>query len=146
MVNIRRIESEDLEELAELYLELTGENTDRKRMRKAYKEMEKDATYLVLGAWNEAGELVGSVYTRLCQDLVGECQYFLVVENVIVKGTARRQGIGKELLNYVKEYASSHNCSYSMLVSGAARKEAHQFYENAGYDGTVRGFRQYYYE
>lgn len=143
-MRLGKIKETDLEELAILYEELMEEKTNLERMKEAYQKMSEDSSYFVVGAWNDKNELVGSVYTRICQDLVGECRNFLVVENVIVKHTARRQGIGKSLLEFVEKYAKDHDCEYSMLVSGSARKEAHELYIKAGYDATVRGFRKIY--
>lgn len=80
----------------------------------------------------------------LCKDLIGECEPFMAIENVVVSSKIRRQGIGRKLMNEIEVIARQQNCSYIILVSGGQRVEAHRMYESMGYrEEHVEGFRKF---
>ena len=80
----------------------------------------------------------------VCQDLVGACRPFLVIENVVVSSEFRRSGIGRLLMDSIEAVAREQNCYYIILVSGGQRKEAHRFYAALGYkDEAVEGYRKH---
>ena len=144
MLTIAPIGPSDLEQLALLYEELTGAKTNRVLMESLYKKIAENADYILIGAKDEEQRLVGSVMGIVCTDLVGQCQPFMVLENVVVNEKIRRQGVGLQLVNYMEKCARERNCYYTMLVSLAKRKEAHAFYESLGYKmGVVQGFKKY---
>lgn len=144
MLTIQKIEMEHLPELATLYEELSGEKTNLSKMKETYLKLLHNESYELLGAIYN-GKLAGSVMGIYCEDLIGECRPFMVIENVVVSSSVRRQGVGRKLMNRLEELARSRDCSYIILVSGPARAEAHQMYESLGYnqDEMVRGFRKY---
>jgi ribosomal protein S18 acetylase RimI-like enzyme len=143
MMEIKKIEQNDLIDLASLFEELSGKPTDINLMLKNYEWMEKNGDYIVLGAKYER-RLVGSLMGIICHDLVGECMPFMVIENVIVSNKFRGQGIGKKLMFEIEKIGKERNCYYTMFVSGAQRKEAHKFYESLGYKlDEVQGFKKY---
>lgn len=142
MVNINRICADDLEELADLYKELLYVEANLEKMKKTFEWVNSNDNYILLGAKDANNKLVGSVLGITCQDIIGSCRPFMVIENVIVKNNKR--GIGKQLMNYLENYAHEINCSYTMLVSSSYRKESHKFYESVGYDiDAVQGFKKY---
>lgn len=64
--------------------------------------------------------------------------YFPTMKNVMgiaVDSAYRRCGIGKALLAAVEAWAKETKSKGIRLVSGADRKEAHEFYRNCGFDG-----------
>jgi GNAT superfamily N-acetyltransferase len=66
--------------------------------------------------------------------------YALVVDEM-----ARRQGVGRALMDYAEDLARQHDCIGTWLVSGFRRAdEAHKFYTELGYATTgyrfVKGF------
>ncbi|AIQ46675.1 hypothetical protein R70723_12940 [Paenibacillus sp. FSL R7-0273] len=143
MVTIREIEADSLTELIELYRELTGEPTDPARLAEAFASIKADSRYILLGAYVD-GELMGSLMGILCQDLVGDCRPFMVIENVVVSARARRQGLARQLMTAIEKLAHERNCCYIILVSGEKRKEAHVFYEKMGYRvEKVEGYRKH---
>lgn len=143
MVEIKEIEEHSLAELNELYNELINRRTDPAKLEEAYRSIQADSRYILLGAYVD-GELLGSVMGIVCQDLVGDCKPFMVIENVVVSSRSRRQGLGKQLMNAMEEIAHERNCYYIILVSGEQRKEAHVFYEELGYrDEKVEGYRKH---
>ncbi|AIQ52219.1 GNAT family N-acetyltransferase [Paenibacillus sp. FSL R7-0331] len=143
MVTIKEIETDSLAELNELYRELTGELTDPARLKETFASVKADSRYILLGAYVD-GELLGSLMGILCQDLVGECRPFMVIENVVVSARARRQGLARQLMTAIEQLARERNCYYIILVSGEKRKEAHVFYEKMGYrEEQVEGYRKH---
>lgn len=64
--------------------------------------------------------------------------YFPTMKNIMgiaVDSAYRRCGIGKALLSAVEVWAKETGAKGIRLVSGAGRKEAHDFYRNCGFDG-----------
>lgn len=144
MLNISSINASDLGELAVLYDELTGKKTNLVLMESLFKKITDNTDYILIGAKDKEQRLVGSVMGIICTDIVGECQPFLVLENVIVNEKCRRQGIGGKLIQYIENWARERNCYYIMLVSLIQRKDAHEFYEVNGYKpGVVQGYKKY---
>ncbi|MDR0266525.1 GNAT family N-acetyltransferase [Paenibacillus sp.] len=143
MITIRHITEKDLSGLSHLYEELLGISTHLDQMLQVFKSAESSGNYHILGAFHE-GELAGSLMGIVCLDLIGNCKPFMVIENVIVSGRIRRQGIGQKLMNEIEKIARENGCGYIILVSGEQRKEAHIFYEKLGYrDEKVEGFRKH---
>lgn len=143
MVVIKEIELESLHELGDLYQELMNKPSDLNKLEEVYEVIKADSRYILLGAFID-GELMGSLMGIICQDLVGDCKPFMVIENVVVSSRARRQGVGKKLMNAIEEMAHERDCYYIILVSGEQRKEAHIFYEMLGYrEEKVEGYRKY---
>lgn len=143
MVVIKEIEMESLPELGNLYQELMNKPSDLNKLEEVFKVVKADNRYILLGAFVE-GELLGSLMGIVCQDLVGDCKPFMVIENVVVSVRARRQGVGKKLMNAIEQAARERDCYYIILVSGEQRKEAHVFYESLGYrDEKVEGYRKH---
>jgi ribosomal protein S18 acetylase RimI-like enzyme len=143
MITIKPIGRDDLNDLATLLAELSGKLANMELMLKNLEWMEKNGDYYVLGAKLDQ-RLAGSIMGIVCRDLVGECKPFLVVENVIVSSQFRNQGIGKRLMLEMEKIGRKRDCHYIMFVSGAQRRDAHQFYESLGYKlNVVQGFKKY---
>jgi GNAT superfamily N-acetyltransferase len=60
------------------------------------------------------------------------------VEEVTVNPPSRRSGLGRELMNYVEEWAQERNCR---LVALATRR-ASEFYKVLGYEESATYFRK----
>ena len=78
------------------------------------------------------GKTVGfvSVYTRI------HFQYarkVTTIDALIVDEKIRSQGIGKKLIDQVKEYGKTVNSKYIELHTNIKRKDAHRFYEDNGF-------------
>jgi len=143
LITFQTATTDDLEALAQLYEELSGEQPDFCKMKENFKMMELDPNYVVLTA-KENEVLVGSVMGIICLDLVRKCKPFMVIENVIVKSAWRGLGVGAKLMEEIEGIGRSRGCYFTMFVSGGHRKEAHKFYESIGYDlDLVQGFKKY---
>ncbi len=143
MMEIKKITTADLPDFAGLMEELAGEPVDFEQMTKNFAWINQNEDYYLLGA-KVNGKLAGSVMGIVCRDLVKQCRPFLVIENVIVASSVRKQGVGRELMLAIEQLGRERNCYYTMFVSGAQRKAAHQFYESLGYQlDLVQGFKKY---
>ncbi|WP_163878987.1 GNAT family N-acetyltransferase [Paenibacillus favisporus] len=144
MITIREITKADLNDLCRLYEELMDHQPNNyEKMVKVFDIIQAKGDYHILGAFKD-GELAGSVMGIVCQDLVGECKPFMVIENVVVSNRFRRLGIGKQLMMNIEAIGLERDCNYVIFVSGGQRKEAHAFYEKLGFkDEKVEGYRKY---
>ena len=140
---IKPVTVEVLPQLALLFEELSGNQTNIAKMAENFEWMQLNDDYILLGAFLDQ-KLVGSLMGIICRDLVGECKPFMVIENVIVSGEFRGRGIGKELMLAIEKIGIERGCYYVIFVSGAKRIEAHRFYESLGYRlDEVQGFKKY---
>ncbi len=58
----------------------------------------------------------------------------LYIDDLITKTSSHSRGYGKEMLEYLKDYAIMFQCQSLVLSSGFARESAHSFYEKHGFD------------
>ena len=57
---------------------------------------------------------------------------FLYVDDLVTADTERSKGHGKQLLDWLIDYARQQGCLQLHLDSGVQRKDAHRFYEREG--------------
>lgn len=140
---VRPIEQADLPALAGLLEALSSHPANPGAMLRVFQAIRANPDYHLLGAF--AGDvLAGTVMGVVCLDPVGDGRPFLVVENLVVSTAFRRQGQGRRLLDALEDRARERRCRYALLVSGAARTEAHAFYAALGYAATpASGFKKY---
>ena len=92
---------------------------------------------------DQQNNLVGSVMGIICEELYGDCNPFMVVEDVIVDKHQRRLGIASSLMRELEICALKHNCNYIIFVTESERTEAHRFYESLGYKSDeYKGFKK----
>lgn len=143
MTTIGPVGEVDLAALATLFTELVDTQTDHEAMLGCFRRMEASPDYILLGA-KQDGRLVGFMMGIVCQDIVGPCQPFMVVENVVVSQTARRQGVARALWAELEGEARRRRCHYCLLVTGDWREEAHRFYTSVGFAADkYKGFKKY---
>lgn len=141
MITVRPLLEQDLPDLLTLYNELYHVPTEPDRMRVSFRQMTSSPDYLVVGAFTDEGELVGSALSVICLDMIAGCRPWAMVENVIVTGRVRGQGVGRLLMDELERFARERGCSYIQLTT--SRPSAHQFYTALGYsDDLVRAFRK----
>ncbi|TVX94397.1 GNAT family N-acetyltransferase [Paenibacillus agilis] len=133
-ITIDLVLPDDLEALIELYKELVDNELHMEQIKTQFLRLQQNEDYYIIGAKNEAGQLMGTVMGIVCHDLLLNCRSFMVVENVIVSSNYRGLGIGKLLMERIEGIAIERNCYRTELFSSAARQAAHQFYESIGYD------------
>lgn len=139
-IRIEKLKLEDLPQLQQLYTELIPDGCPLSVLKKNFEAVSSKPEYC-LAAAKRGTFLLGTAAGIIC--LVPDAT-FMVVENVVVRNDCQGYGIGKRLLEHLDRFALENGCVYSLLVSSGFRKEAHRFYEAAGYTDDVRGFRKYY--
>jgi GNAT superfamily N-acetyltransferase len=141
-IEIAKLTKDDLEALAALYKQFWGEDSSVEKMHSTFERLDANPDYIFLGAKHD-GCLVGSVMGIICEELYGECQPFMVVEDVVVDEGHRRKGIGSQLMQELEECADSRDCSYIIFVTEQDRTTAHQFYQSHGYSpDKYKGFKK----
>ena len=144
MITINEIIYDDLGDLANLYEELLERKTNLEKFNESFDLINSDKDYLLIGAKDDNGNLVGSLLGIICKDLGGDCRPYIIIENVIVKSSCRGMGIGKLLMSFIEEFARMKNCYFTTLVSAFRRKDSHKFYESIGYaNDVVKGYKKY---
>lgn len=137
---MEKLKIEDLSGVLELHKTLIPFEISFDRSIDIYREMLMDENYFLLVAKDD-NKVIGSALGICCKCLAVS---FLVIEDVIVKDEVRGKGVGKKMMESLDEFAKRKHCAYAILVSSAFRKEAHRFYEKAGFIDGVRGFRKVY--
>lgn len=143
MITIDKLDFRDLPGLKQLYENaFDGSVTDFDKMTIGFNRIKDNPNYVILCAKSE-GQIIGSVLGVICNELFGQCNPFMVLEDVAVLKTHRRLGIAKQLMIQIEEYAKEAKCSMIIFVSSDHRKEAHKLYESVGYGiDKVNGFRK----
>jgi GNAT superfamily N-acetyltransferase len=141
-MRIRNLTEGDLVSLADLYSQFWGERSSSEKMRATFRRLAADPHYIFLGAEHQ-GHLVGSAMGIVCEELYGDCNPFMVVEDVIVDEHHRRRGIGASLMRELEACAAARRCSYLLFVTESERTVAHRFYESLGYQPDAhKGFKK----
>lgn len=139
-IQIRKMLKKDLPQLQDMYRDLIPEGVAIETLERHFDAVAGLSNYFLAVAVR-GEKVLGSTMGIVCVALDAP---FLVVENVIVDGSCRGQGIGRRIFQELDRFALANKCQYALLVSSGFRKEAHQFYEAMGYNDDVRGFRKYY--
>lgn len=138
-INVRKARIEDANDLSELFIEFIGTDSNIEKMQNQLEIISTQPNYYVAVACkDEKG--IGTAMGIVCPDIVGECQPYMLVENVVVSSTYQGKGIGNIHMATLEDFANKMHCSYIILASGGNREQAHRFYESVGYMGTKTGF------
>ena len=139
-MEIRELTKNDLPSLLELYIQLSENNkniTLEKSKEIWIKQIQENPNIKYFGAV-ENEKVVSTCYCVIIPNLTNFCQPICFVENVVTDKNHRNQGLGKKVIDKAIETAKKHNCYKVILLSGIARKEAHQFYENLGFSSETK--------
>jgi GNAT superfamily N-acetyltransferase len=138
---VRRARAEDAAAITALY-RLLVPNDDNIRVDPArLRALAADPNHQLL-VIEADGWVCGTALLTIALDAMYGDQPFGVVENVIVG--ERGRGLGRALMQALEEAARAARCTKLMLLSSAARTDAHRFFARLGYDGErKRGFVKY---
>jgi GNAT superfamily N-acetyltransferase len=144
MLRVRRARAADLPALGRLYAELhLDDYRDLKpspaRLRKAFRALVRDRDHHILVAERD-GEIVGTLHLLIFRHLGHGLRPAAIVENVVVSGAHRSQGIGETMLGEAARIARANRCYKLALTTNVARKRAHRFYERLGWRRTHYGY------
>jgi len=140
-ISLREALAEDAPQVASLYEALTAKPCSVLPSRIA--EIAADARSFLYIAEHE-GRVAGTAFLTLCLDPMYGHQPFALVENVVVDAALRGMGIGAALMRHVEICCIRSDCSKIMLLSAAARTDAHRFFGHLGYASDRKvGFVKY---
>lgn len=141
-MNIEKLSEHDLPELAELFKQFWGENSSLETMRTTFSRLVENPAYFLLAAKLD-GKLAGFIMGVVCEELYGDCQPFLVMENFVVDKNSRKAGIGAALMKTLEQSAIERGCSQIIFLTEANRPDAIGFYRSQGYDHEpYKGFKK----
>ena len=150
MAVIRQATEKDIPHILELYRQLAFSppppdepRPSLEEYRKVFLEISTMPGYRLLVA-EEDGNIVGTTVVAVLPGIAHGTSPFAVVEYVVVDENYRRKGIGKLLMDYVKDFAGEAGCYKIMLTSDNRRVEAHEFYRSLGFEASAHGFRFYF--
>ncbi len=140
---IRKAADSDAAAVFALYRELAGayevRDEEGQRQEKLWREVAADQRQTVLVA-EQGGAIVGTLTLLILPNLGHHGQPWAAVENVVVTGGLRGQGIGRAMLTEAARIARGLNCYKLVLSTNIVRHGAHEFYRRLGWQQTHIGF------
>lgn len=141
-MNIECLTGNDLEPLAEMFQQFWGEKSSLKKMRSTFSKLASNPAYILLAA-KHGNRLVGFAMGIVCDDLYGECKPFMVIEDLVVDKSRRRDGVGTALMRELEKRAIDHDVCQIIFITESNRREALQFYRSLGYEfEPYKGFKK----
>lgn len=126
---IRRAQIADAAEMARLAGELGYPMSSEEMTRRLVMLLPNERHYVVVAARGE--RLLGWMHVEYRFSLEGGERCELM--GLVVDATARRHGIGRELVDVAENWTLAHELSSLTVRSNAARELSHAFYESLGY-------------
>ena len=130
-VTIRQANLKDVASITELCFQL-GYPSVPEEVSVRLQSLMQDNEHAILVAELLEGEVVGWVHAYIYKLLY--CDLMTQVAGLVVDKDYRGQGVGKQLLTAVEDWAREMGCGFIGLRSNIIRKEAHTFYKNLGYE------------
>ena len=135
-VTVRTAEATDAEALAELMTQL-GYETRASEMQMRMEGIRADKHYATLVAVS-SGKVCGMIGTFTCYSYEHNSPSGRILA-LVVSDKMRGRGVGHALIAAAEKDLAQKNISRVAVNTRFERKEAHEFYEKAGY--TKNGFR-----
>ena len=135
---IRKAERIDKEPVQYLMKELTGHSISDSELENRFDLIESseiDSLYV----YEQDNKVIGLLGFRIREN-IEENSRFGEISVLVVDKNYRKQGIGKQLMDFAYKLAIEYGCIGTWLVSGFGREEeAHPFYKSLGY--KITGYR-----
>ena len=135
---IRKFENKDKSDIQRLFEILTGSRiSDSDLINRLDFIINSSIDSLYVYDLNDS--VIGLLGFRIRENIEENSRYG-EISAIVVDLDYRKQGIGKQLIEFAEQLAKDLNCKGTWLVSGFGREEkAHQFYKSLGYVST--GYR-----
>ncbi len=133
---IRTLGRGDLDALLGIYGHLFDEDAPlptRAEVDRLWEGVCADPKLVYVGAF-EGGELLASCTAAIVPNFTRGARPWAVIENVITHPDHRCRGLGSAVIQDMLSRCWSAGCYKVMLLSGAHREAAHEFYERNGFD------------
>ena len=134
---VREIDSNELNELLELYLHLHEETIPSvsEHLNSTWDTIIQDKNHHIIV--NEVNDrIVSSCVCVIIPNLTRNIRPYAFIENVVTHKDYRGKGYATQCLNYAKEIAVKENCYKMMLLTGSREEKTLKFYGNAGYNSS----------
>jgi GNAT superfamily N-acetyltransferase len=143
-VAVRPARIADVPALCELYQELHADDDSYRlpkpaEMRDAFRAIAPNRDHHILIA-ADGGKIIGSLHVMVFRHLGHGLRPLAVVENVIVTGAYRSQGVGELLMAAADRVARRNRCYKMSLTTNLKRPRAHRFYERLGWRLSHHGY------
>ncbi|SFL42706.1 Acetyltransferase (GNAT) family protein [Paenibacillus sp. 1_12] len=140
-ITIRNVEITDVAGLSDLFVDFIDKESNLTAMKQQIEIILNNPNYYVAVAC-KGQKVIGTSMGIICYDLVGDCNPFMLIENVVVLPQYQFQGVGRLLMQALENFGQKNQCNYVILVSESKREPSHQFYEAMGYSTDQRGFKK----
>jgi GNAT superfamily N-acetyltransferase len=129
-IDLRPAAEEDLNVLLDLLSQSTSSSIELAPA--VFRRIQQYPNYKVYLAF--VGENAVGTFALLIMDNLGHmCAPIAVVENVVVKSSWRRKGIGRSMMSFAVELSRESGAYKLILASNTRLHEAHHFYESLGF-------------
>lgn len=136
-ISIKRAKLTDVDKVFDFIVELENEIFDKNRFKRIYRNNLSIKSNIYLLAWDR--EPVGYLSCHV-QSLLHHCGSIAEIQEMYVVPEKRGQGIGKLLLDKLKEIAGRKNILQIELTSNIRRRRAHKFYYREHFILTSKKF------
>ena len=92
-------------------------------MIRVLEEVKDDPHYHLVGIFDDADKLAGTITLSKCLDLTAKARFYYSLENLVIDEDYRQQGYGQTLMQYVEDYVRRHNGRYVNLTSSIHRTD-----------------------
>lgn len=131
-MNTRKAEEKDYEELMHLYNDFVGEDRYSRHDGDSYRQVLQSPTNVAYVV-EEEGKIIGFI-TASIRNVVRYPRPIMEIDELYVVQEFRKQGIGKQLVEFIEHLAKEKNCCRVYIASHARFETAHKFYEGLGYN------------
>jgi len=135
-LTVRKCEKEDFESVCKLLRQLWPDQQLHPETLSAIFHKAINSPHQELIVATQENEVVGFCTLTIKNNLwvSGNLGH---IDELIVDKKLRGQGVGRTLMDKITEAAKKHNCKRIELDTAFHRKEAHQFYQNQGYENRA---------
>ena len=138
-MEFRQLTKSDLPSLLELYRQLDEDDvlSGAEQSETVWNKIEENPDIQYFGAVDD-GKVVSTCYAVYIPNLTRGNRGICFIENVVTDKAYRNRGLASRIIDMAVAFAKEHHCYKVILQSGAARTEAHRFYEHKGFNGTSK--------
>jgi len=135
------VQRADLEAISRLHMHFWDEPSDVGAMAEALALLESDPDHILLAARID-GTCIGTATGVVCHGLYGGLDTYLVIEDVVVDESHRRQGVASALVTELERFARERDCRQLIVLSESVRHDAHGLYGSLGFENRWTGFKK----
>lgn len=140
-INIRKVEKQDVDFVYKAICELENEVLDFEVFERIFNENISNSKNLYLIAENES-EGLGFISFHT-QNLLHHCGLVGEIQEFFIHQKHRGKGVGRLLINEIKNFAEQHNLKSIEVTTNKKRVENVAIYENLGFTLSHNKFTIY---